>query len=362
MERQGAEAPPFDVVSGKQCFVCSGMLDSVPTMVMIAERRLRPYEYETFSVGVTLPMGTQEREDELRSALRLKGGETIKVQTAKLVAAGISVAVGKKVDKARPDVTVLTDFEKGDALVSSKPLFYYAKYTKPTGVAQRRALCGECRGRGCSECGGTGFNGTLSVEETLRTKLRRFAGSDKMVFTWLGSEDEDSKVFYPGRPFVVEIKGPKKRRLPKRFGARVGGGLVAVSSGRVLRSKPVRIPSFRFKTTIRATAASKVRSEGVSELQARFHKATVTFERPNNRPAVKMVYGVRAKARGKALLIDAELDGGLPVKRFVSGELVSPSVSEVLKTEVSCHSFDIRRVRETGAFEFAEITRGEEKN
>ena len=58
----------------------------------------------------------------------------------------------------------------------------------------------------------------------------------------------------------------------------------------------------------------------------------------------------------------AELDGGLPVKRFVNGELVSPSVSEVLKTEVGCRSFDIRKVREIGGFEFAEITRGEEKN
>ena len=360
--RQGAEAPPFDVAPGRECFVCGGVLDSVPQMFKMAGRRLRPYEFRTFSVGVTLPVGVQEREDELRSALKLKGGETIKVQMAKLVAAGISESTGKKVDKARPDVAILSDFGRGDALVSSKPVFYYGKYTKPAGVAQRRALCGECRGGGCSECKGTGFKVAPSVEEALRTKLLRFAGSDRMVFTWLGSEDEDSRVFPPGRPFVVEVKGPKKRQFPRKFGARVGGGLVAVSSGRMLPSKPVRIPSFRFKTTIRATAASKVQPEGISELHARFRRATVTFERPNNRPAVKMVYSVRARARGRALVIDAELDGGLPVKRFVSGELVSPSVTEVLKTEVGCRSFDICKVREIGAFEFGEIARDEEKN
>jgi tRNA pseudouridine synthase 10 len=281
---------------------------------------------------------------------------------ARLVASGITESTGKKMDKARPDVTILSDFEKGDALVSSKPVFYYGKYTKPPGVAQRRALCSVCRGGGCSECKGTGFKVAPSVEEALRMKLLRVAGSDRMVFTWLGSEDEDSRVFPPGRPFVVEVKGPKKRKFPRKFGARVGGGLVAVSSGRMLPSKPVRIPSFRFETIIRATAASKVRQEGIAELRTRFHKATVTFERPNNRPVVKMVYSVRAKARGSALVIDAELDGGLPVKRFVSGELVSPSVTEVLKTEVGCRSFDIRRVREIGVFEFAEIARDEEKN
>jgi tRNA U54 and U55 pseudouridine synthase Pus10 len=77
---------------------------------------------------------------------------------------------------------------------------------------------------------------------------------------------------------------------------------------------------------------------------------------------LKTVYKVSATARGRKLLIEAELDGGLPVKRFVSGELVSPSVSEVLKTEVGCRSFDICAVKEIGEFRFAEITWNEKKN
>jgi tRNA U54 and U55 pseudouridine synthase Pus10 len=122
------------------------------------------------------------------------------------------------------------------------------------------------------------------------------------------------------------------------------------------------MPSFRFVTRIRATAASKVSPEGLAELKSRFRRAEVRFERPNNRPTTKMVYRVSATARGRDLFVDAELDGGLPVKRFVSGELVSPSVSEVLKTQVGCRSFDIFRVKEKGGFVFAEITRNEEKN
>ena len=86
------------------------------------------------------------------------------------------------------------------------------------------------------------------------------------------------------------------------------------------------------------------------------------FQRPNNRPATKTVYGASATAKGRTLFIKAELDGGLPVKRFVSGELVPPSVSEVLKTEVGCRTFDIRKVREIGEFAFAEIARSPEKN
>jgi tRNA pseudouridine synthase 10 len=331
-------------------------------MAETATRRLRPYEFRTFAVGVALPEGMQEREDEVRSTLRLKGCETAKTQVARLVAGRISEATHRKLDKANPDVSVLVDFGRREATASSKPVFYYGRYTKPPGVAQRRTLCDACRGRRCAECKWTGFKAVPSVEEALRKKIGRLVGSEKMIFTWLGSEDEDSKVFPPGRPFVVEIKGPKKRRLFGKFRTRAGGGIVSVSSGRVLPSKPVKIPSFRFETRIRATAASKVPPEGISDLKARFHKTAVTFDRPGGRPAIKMVYQVRARARGRALLIDAELDGGLPVKRFVSGELVSPSVSEVLKTEVSCRSFDICRVREIGAFGFAEITWDKEKN
>jgi len=93
-----------------------------------------------------------------------------------------------------------------------------------------------------------------------------------------------------------------------------------------------------------------------------FRNVEVVFDRPNERPVSRRVYRVAAKVRGRNMMIDAELDGGLPVKRFVSGELVSPSVSEVLKTEVRCRTFDICGVRETGKFGFGEISRLQARN
>jgi len=337
-------------------------MDRTEKIAETAAKRAKRYQFRTFAVGVTFPEGVQEREDELRSALKLKGSETIKIQAATLVAAQVSDRLQKRVDRQRPDVTLLVDFGSGDVTVNARPLFYYGRYTKPPGISQRRSFCEECRGAGCKKCRNTGYERKPSVEGALRAKLAKFSGSQKMTFTWLGSEDRESRVCAPGRPFVAELKNPMKRTLPRRFGTRPRGGLVSVSSGRTLPSKPFRLPAFRFRTIIRATAASKVNAEGLAELKSRFRRATVRFDRPHNRPTVKTVYGVSARARGRALLIEAELDGGLPVKRFVSGELVSPSVSEVLKTEVGCRSFDICGVREIGEFGFAEVTRGEEKN
>ncbi len=361
-ERQGEGSPNFEIVGGPECSVCSGMMDRTTRMAELAARKAKRYQFRTFTIGVSLPDGVQEREDEVRSNLKLKGNETIKIQAARQVATELSRRLRKRVNRQRPDLNVLADFGSGDATVTSRPLYYYARYAKPGKISQKRSFCERCRGAGCEKCKGTGFERKPSVEGLLRAKLSGFTGSERMTFTWLGSEDRESRVLRPGRPFLVEIKDPKKRRVPGKFGAKIRGRLVSVSKGRVLPSKPVRLPTFRFKTGIRAIAAAKVAPDALAELKSTFRGAAVRFDRPHNRPTMKTVYSVSAKAKGRAVSIDAELDGGLPVKRFVSGELVSPSVSEVLKTEVRCRSFDICGVKEIGRLGFAEITRGEEKD
>ena len=361
-ERQGDGSPGFEVVDGLECSVCSGMMDRVAEMRELAAKKARRYQFGSFAIGVTLPDGVQEREDELRSKLKLKGNETIKVQAARLIAGELSRELRKKMNRERPDITILADFGLGDAFVTSRPVYYYARYAKPGKISQKRPFCEQCRGAGCEKCGGTGFGRKPSVEGVLRGKLSGFTGSEKMIFTWLGSEDRDSRVFRPGRPFLVEIKNPKKRKVPSKFGARARRGLVSVTRGRVLPSKPVKLPAFRFRTRIQAITATKVTADALAELKSRFRGAEVRFDRPHNRPTMKTVYSVSARGKRRSISIDAELDGGLPVKRFVSGELVSPSVSEVLKTEVGCRRFDICGVKEIGEIGFAEITRGEEKD
>jgi tRNA pseudouridine synthase 10 len=212
-------------------------------------------------------------------------------------------------------------------------------------------------GKGCESCRQTGLDVAPSVEEKVGKKLAAATGASGVKFTWIGSEDVGSVVGGSGRPFVVELKNPRARKVTRRFVAGGRGGRVAVSRGRILPFKPTKLPTFRFRTRITARAASKINEEGLSELSKAFRKTTVVFDRPNERPVSKTVYSARAKARGKNLIIDAELDGGLPIKRFVSGESVSPSVSEVLKTEVECDKFDICGVKETGEFGFGKVSR-----
>jgi tRNA pseudouridine synthase 10 len=322
----------------------------------------RGYEFKTFGIGLSMPEGVQEREDEVRSSLKLKGRETIKTELAKMMAAGIERELKKRQDKQDPDVMATVDVANTQVAIHSRPLFYYARYTKPRGIAQRKERCANCSGRGCGACKMTGFKKSASVQVGVGDRLVAETGADTAKFAWVGSEDKDSRVAAPGRPFVAELKNPRRRKLPKAFVVRVKKRIVKVSRGRLLPSQPVALPRFRFRTLIAAKSFSKVAPTQLKELTRAFRNVEVVFDRPNERPVSRRVYRVVAKARGRNITIDAELDGGLPVKRFVSGELVSPSVSEVLKTEVRCRTFDICGVRETGKFGFGEVSRLQARN
>ncbi len=337
-------------------------MDGLPRAAKTAIQKAKRYDFRTFAVGISLPEGVQEREDELRSDLRLKGNETIKAQAAAIVSAEVAAALRKRIDRLAPELTLLVSPGTGEVAASSRSVFLSARYTKPRGVLQKRKLCPECRGKGCPRCRGVGFERGPSVEELVRRRLLRYSGSDKTIFTWLGSEDKESRVFSPGRPFVVEVKNPVKRTFPRRFVINGARGQVSVSGLRILPAKPTRLPPFRFRAEIEATAASRVPAETLPRLRSAFREREVRFERPRGKPTFKKVYRASATARGRKLTIMAELDGGLPVKRFVNGELVSPSVSEVLKTEVRCRRFDIRRVTKTGSFGNGEVAWIQKKN
>ena len=328
-------------------------MDKAPTMARRAIKASSRHEFRTFSVGVSLPEGVQEREDELRADLKLKGNETVKTHLGRAVSTIVADKTRKPVDRGAPEATFLADFGKGRVEVTTRPLFFFGRYAKLPGVPQRRELCKKCSGSGCGRCRRTGYERAPSVESEVRRKLSQFTGSGKMTLTWIGSEDRQSRVYPPGRPFVAEVKNPVKRKIPRTFASRFSGGSLRVHSGTVLPSKPLSLPKFRFSTRIVGTASAKVGTEAASMVAKSFRRTPVRFERPHDQPVEKTVYSAKARARGRFLVVEAELEGGLPVKRFVTGESVSPSVAEVLGTEVVVKRFDITRVTQVGRFGFS---------
>ena len=345
-DRQGAKLPlaPRE----DDCFICEGISGDLGGITKKTLSSLARFEFRTFSVGLILPQGVQEREDSLRSELKIRGGETIKSELANRMAHEVAQGLGgkrnrRKVDRLHPDATVLVDISNGSVAVTSKPLFLYGRYTKPRGVSQRRLFCEECNGRGCDSCKGTGYSSLPSVEGLVSKKLGALLGSKKFKFTWFGSEDPDSMVFPPGRPLVIESKNPRRRRAPRELRFRTGKGNMSVSKVSVVTKKFDR-PAFTFKTRAVIRAERSVASEDVGRLQKEMKNALVEYRNNKGRLVYKRVYFVRARARGRKITADIKLDGGLPVKRLVSGEAVSPSFSESIDMPLRCERFDIMGV------------------
>jgi tRNA pseudouridine synthase 10 len=347
--RQG-EHGEIAQVRSEDCFICRGLISRSPEIERGIVRRAKRYEFRSFSIGVIVPSGVQEREDQLRSDLRIRGGETLKAQMGRGFSGAVATQMHKRIDRQHPDVTVLVDLDRNAIQVTSKSIFIFGRYTKPRGVSQKRELCELCRGRGCGECI-SGFKEGVSVEEVLERKLGAALRSTKAKFTWLGSEDAESTVFPPGRPFIAEVKDPRRRKVPPRFSARTGKGAMRVTGLRVLKGRPTSIPSFAFKT--RAFIQPEVPVGAIPRgLNRAFTAAPIQFRNNKGKTVHKRVYSARVEKSGSQLVAEIKLDGGLPVKRLVSGGAVSLSLAELLGTPLSCQRFDILRVWASGKFRF----------
>jgi tRNA pseudouridine synthase 10 len=340
--RQAAqtEFPPAD---GEGCFICRGLSGDLEKSSAKVVPHLARFEFRTFSIGLVLPQGVQEREDSLRSELRIRGGETVKSDFSNRLSSMIARRTRKRLDKAHPDVTVLINLGTDTVETASRPAFIRARYTKPRGIAQRRSFCEKCGGKGCDGCGGTGYSSLPSVEGLVSKKLGSLLGAKKFKFTWYGSEDTESAVYPPGRPFVVEAKNPMRRSVPSQLRLRTGKGGMSVLGMRATQAR-LGTPAFTFKTRVLMLAERPIEAAEVKKLQKEMRNAMVQYRNNKGRVVHKKVYSVRATARGKKITADVKLDGGLPVKRLVSGESVSPSFSESLRTQLRCERFDIVHV------------------
>ncbi len=349
--RQG-DGQQFNVVRPKGCFICEGLTAKIDSLSKKVLRSVRGYEFSTFSIGVILPLGVQEREDQVRSDLKMRGRETIKSEISREISRYVSRVTRRRVDKLRPDLTALIDMAGQVVQLSTKPVFIHGRYTKPEGIAQRRGFCEHCNGRGCAACENTGYSRESSVESIVGSKLGRLMKSSKMKFTWLGREDAESQVHRPGRPFVVELKSPGKRVPPRKLRMATGKGRIELSRLKVLPGRPIRLPNFVFKTRVVMRSSVRVESQNLRLLAKQMKMAQVQFQTSKGKLVHKTVHSIRARVVGDSIVAEIKMDGGLPVKRLVGGESVSPSISELLKTPLVCEKFDILRVWEKGEFEF----------
>ena len=206
MKSKPAEAKP--------CHLCQERLTSTEHLAHTALNKLQEYEYATVLVGIELPIEAEEREDEFKAKFTITHGESLRNEFSRNIGKRIAEATGKKIDFERPDVVVLVNPWTEQISLQVNPIHVGGKYRKLVrDIPQSRWFCKNCRGKGCKQCNWTGRKYTESVEEIIGNPAVNMAQGKEFSFHGAGREDVDARMLGLGRPFVIEVKKPKKRRI-----------------------------------------------------------------------------------------------------------------------------------------------------
>ncbi|MFQ6074427.1 MAG: tRNA pseudouridine(54/55) synthase Pus10 [Candidatus Bathyarchaeia archaeon] len=347
----------------RQCYLCEGRFHSVHKLVDLALRELDSCEYSSFLVGIELSTEAEEREDEFKAEFDVRHGESMRNEFSREMGKRLSEATKKTVDYKRPDVVVLVEPFSEQVHLQVNPLFIAGRYRKLVrGIPQSRWLCVKCRGKGCQRCNWTGKMYPESVEEIIGEPTLEIAEGEAVAFHGAGREDIDARMLGRGRPFVIEVKKPKKRFFDLQSLAQTvnerAKGKVEVSNLRLATKDTVR----KLKKTEAAQKLYKVivefdktvSKEKLAELAKALTNTVVRQQTPKrvlHRRAdlvrEKYIYVAKVKRlKPNKIEMRIQCQGGLYIKELITGDegRTIPSVAEILDVEAKPLELDVLNV------------------
>jgi tRNA pseudouridine synthase 10 len=348
MEREGFKANSR--VKPESCWLCAGNLDQVPSLSTAIVEKLGDYEFKTFLVGASVPQEMLDREDELRSRLKIKGRESLKAQITTGITKRILESTTKRLDYSRPDLTILVSLLDRSFSINPRSLWLSARYTKTRrGIAQRSSQCDICNGLGCAKCNYLGRSAE-SVQAFATKFFVDLFQAESCNFVWLGSEDENSLVLGEGRPFFVEVVKPKKRVIRPKLAKRIANCKkdidqiqregIEIHDLRVIPRKVTEVPQFEVSAIVHMrleNGRSPIDPENIDSLEKSFTNAAVAVRLSRKFRIVKKQIKstkVSTSEDKSSLDLSLECDGGIPLKKLVTGQDkgVEPNMFEALKS------------------------------
>ena len=342
------------------CYLCSGRFESLEGLVNLAIEKLKNYEYNTLLVGVELPIEVEEREDEFKGEFMVRHGESLRNEFSRNVGKKIAEVTGKATEYERPEMVVLVNPFTNQASLQVNPIHISGRYRKLVrDIPQSRWLCSSCRGKGCPKCSWTGKMYPESIEEIVGNPALEMTEGDDIAFHGAGREDIDARMLGLGRPFVVEIKKPRKRfinlkSLQKTINEKAVGK-VEVSNLRFANKDIVR----RLK---RSEAAQKlyraiveldnpVSEKQLAMLQKTLNGAVISQQTPRrvmHRRAdlirEKHIYEAKVKKlKPNRIEMRIRCQGGLYIKELINGDegRTVPNVADILNTKAVSLELDV---------------------
>lgn len=347
-------------IEKRSCYLCAEHFDALQTLADCSLGELKSYEYATFLVGVEIPTEIEEREDELRGEFAVKHSESIRNEFSRNIGKRIAEITRKEADYKHPDIVVLVNPFTEHVTRQINPLYIAGRYRKLVrGIPQSKWVCSQCRGKGCPKCNWTGKIYSESVEEIVGAPALEMTEGEDVAFHGAGREDIDARMLGRGRPFVIEVKKPKKRFIDL-------GGLVEKINEQAVDK--IKVSGLRF------VGKDMVRRLKKSEAAQKLYRVIVEFDKPVPNEQLLMLekaltnMTVRQQTPKRVLHRRADLvrekhiywaevkklkpnraemrircQGGLYIKELITGDegRTNPNVVEILKIGATPLELDV---------------------
>ena len=334
------------------CYICGGALTR-RRMEEVAEKaaeELREYEFRNLLVGAKVPADVREREDELRAAFSIDTGEDIKEDITRGVGSALQKRFKVPVEYQNPDIVILVDIFSGTYELQVNPLFIKGVYRKlQKNIPQTPWYCRYCWGRGCGRCNYTGREYPESVSELIGEPALKLFEALSYKFHGAGREDIDATVTGTGRPFILELKHPRKRfvdlTLLEKIVNEDARGKVEISNLEYSSRRELRILKNLSPIASKTYEAvvefdGDVDEEALRQVMEMFRDIVINQRTPKrvlrrraDKIRQKKVYYVEAEKLGdRVVKFRIKAQGGLYVKELIDGDdgRTEPNIAEVL--------------------------------
>ncbi|WP_435176611.1 tRNA pseudouridine(54/55) synthase Pus10 [Halorussus sp. AFM4] len=374
---------PYEPVEA-ECWVCEGESQRFDEWAETVAAALEGWEFDTYQVGTRAPPLVEENEALLRESADLPedAGESFKSEFNREVGKRVGRLTDAEVDFDRPDVLALLNVEaapradeEGDISdhaveVQINSAFVYGRYRKlERDIPQTEWPCRECGGSGkqlaegggeeaCDHCGGSGYLYEESVEELTTPPVLEAMDGDEALFHGAGREDVDALMLGTGRPFVIEVKRPRRRNvdveaLEDEINEFADGKVEVTDLAAATHEMVERVKELDASKTYRMDVAfdADVTEEALNEAVEELRGTTVEQDTPrrvDHRRAsltrTRTVYDAEATLEDpRRAELEVHGEGGLYVKELVSGDdgRTTPSLAGLLGVGAEVTALDV---------------------
>ncbi|WP_456421287.1 tRNA pseudouridine(54/55) synthase Pus10 [Thermococcus sp.] len=339
MERSAKSLPPLE--EPEKCELCRNVFERIPELVEKMKEASESIEFETFLVGSRFPEEIKEREKSIWMEFGIETAEPINREFNRELGKAFGEATGKETSR-NPDIVFIVEPFSRKVELQINPVYVYGRYRKLI--------------RGIPQTPLPDFEDSVA-SIICRAFSSAFRG--KCIFKGAGREDVDVRMLGNGRPFIVEIKEPRRRRvnLKEIAGEINSSGKVEVLNLRFVSAKEaeeVLTKNHKKEYLALVLVEERVTPEEAEEVAKKLtgleiHQRTPWRVRKARADKVRIKKVYEAESRWvdeKHFELRLITDGGLYIKELISGDRgrTKPSVSDLLGKPAWCERLDVLNI------------------